>query len=91
MSDEEGWTPHVPVPVRKPTAGIHVWTLAKDGHQRSCQLRPYGDDGRWGTEVQVRQDGELLVGKHFDSGELALEWATAKRVAHEKAGWRADT
>jgi len=69
LSDDGQWTPYAPTPVRKPTPGIPVWTLAQDQHRRECQLRPYGNDGRWGMEVQIRHNGELLVGKRFDSGE----------------------
>ena len=87
MSDEH-WTPHVPASVRKPTPGALAWTLEKDRHQRSCELRLHGPNGEWGVETQILNDGELLIGRRFDSGDLALQWAKVEREAHERQGWK---
>jgi hypothetical protein len=64
-----------------------VLTLAKDQHERSCELRMHAPDGEWGVETQILNDGELLIGRRFDSGDLALQWATEDREAHERQGW----
>ena len=86
MSDEH-WTPHVPAPVRKPTPGIVVWTLEKNRRRRSCELRMHGPNGEWGVETQILNDGELLIGRRFDTDDLALQWAKVEREAHERRGW----
>jgi len=40
LSDDGQWTPYAPTPVRKPTPGIPVWTLAQDQHRRECRSGP---------------------------------------------------
>jgi len=89
MSDETHWTPHVPAPVRKPILTIRLWTLAKDNHERACELRTHGPNGEWGTEAQLLDNGELLIGQLFAVPDLAMHWATQERTAHEREGWTA--
>ena len=87
MTDENNWTPHQPAAVRRANPEILIWMLAKDHHWRSCELRMYGPNGELGVETQILNDGELLIGRRFDTGDLALQWAKIERDAHEREGW----
>ena len=40
-----------------------------------------------GIEVDLLRDGRLLTTRAFDTGDEALAWAEAKRLARSTAGW----
>jgi hypothetical protein len=37
-----------------------------------CELRY---QGAWGVEAQILRDGELVIGRRFDTKSLAVQWA----------------
>jgi hypothetical protein len=39
------------------------------------------------VETPILNDGELLIGRRFDTGDLARQWAAAGGEAHKRAGW----
>jgi hypothetical protein len=42
--------------------------------------------GEWGVEAQFLKNEELLIGRRFDTRELAVRWAEETRQSLEK-GW----
>jgi hypothetical protein len=45
-----------------------------------CELRHHGD---WGAEALLFFNGQLVLGRRFDSREAAVQWANLERPAHE--------
>ena len=81
MSDDPFYTPgrkHAP-PVPRPTESL--WTVRKGNHQMTCELRYHGESG---VEAQILSDGELLIGRRFESRALAVQWAGEERKAIER-------
>jgi hypothetical protein len=79
MSDQPFYAPgHTPAPPQ-PRTGERLWTVQKAGRQLACELR---DDGEFGVEVQVYQDGELLYGRRWASRALALEEADEQKARY---------
>jgi hypothetical protein len=56
-----------------------LWSLQQDGRTLSCILRYHGK--AYGVEAQILSDGEMLIGRGFDTKELALQWAYLEREA----------
>ena len=48
----------------------------KAPHVHTCELR---DHGGFGVEAQVLKDGELVIGKLFDTRAQAVQWADLVR------------
>jgi hypothetical protein len=42
--------------------------------------------GKWGVEATFLLNDELLIGRMFDTRELAAQWAEAMRTVIEKGG-----
>jgi hypothetical protein len=57
-----------------------LWSLQQDGRTLSCILRYHGK-AYDGIEAQILSDGEMFVGRRFDTKELALQWAYLEREA----------
>jgi hypothetical protein len=60
-----------------------LWVLARDGQRFSCSVRltPLG------IEMDLAQDGSVVVTRAFDDQAEALEWAEKKRVMRQSQGW----
>jgi hypothetical protein len=54
-----------------------LWTFEHAGHTVSCILRYHAG---YGVEAQFLTDGELRIGRRFDSKELAVQWAEHERA-----------
>src|SRR5437867_4076616 len=52
-----------------------LWSLQQDGRTLSCILRYHGP----GVEAQILSDGEMLIGRRFDTKEFAVQWASRER------------
>lgn len=63
-------------PKRVPLPREPVWTVRKNHQTWTCELL---DHGTWGTEAQILIDGDLLIGRRFESRPLALLWAERER------------
>jgi hypothetical protein len=61
---------------RQPAPHENLWTVCKDHQTWSCELLSHGD---WGTEAQISIDGDLLIGRRFETRALALIWAERER------------
>ena len=42
------------------------------------------DHGGYGIEAQISMDGNLLIGRRFETRALAVQWAEAERPELEK-------
>lgn len=60
----------------KPRPAEPLWTSRKGDRQMSCELRYHGE---FGVEAQILKDGELLIGRRFDTRALAVQWAEEER------------
>ncbi len=84
MSDEPFYAPgRKPPPPRQPQPGEILFEFVRESdhaHFR-CELRTY--EG-WGVEAQFWMNGELLIGRRFDTRALAVQWATVERPHLEK-------
>ena len=67
-----------PPPARKPKPGEPLWALRKDGVTWDAELR---DHGEYGVEAQILLQGELVIGRRFDTRALAVQWAEEERKA----------
>ena len=45
-----------------------------------------GMNGVWGVEGQILKQGELMIGRRFDTQALAAQWASQERNELERAG-----
>jgi hypothetical protein len=54
-----------------------LWSFEQGGRTVSCILRHHGR--MYGVEAQILSDGEILIGRRFDTKELAVHWADLKR------------
>jgi hypothetical protein len=41
---------------------------------------------QYGVEAQILSDGDLRIGRRFDTKELAVRWATLERAAMQYQG-----
>jgi hypothetical protein len=76
------YSPNYRPPPRDPKPGEPLWSLQKDEHTWSAELRDHG--AGVGVEVQILCDGELVSGRRFDLRELATRWAEQERQAIER-------
>jgi hypothetical protein len=51
-----------------------LWSFQKDGHTISCVLTHHA---RYGVEAQFLCDGDLRIGRRFDTKELAVQLITS--------------
>ena len=70
MSDDWYSPGHQIKPIqRKPRPREPVWTVRKDHVTWTCELV---DQAEWGTEVKILRDGDLVIGRRFETRALAL-------------------
>jgi hypothetical protein len=69
------------VPARQARPGEPLWAFRSGDHTIACELHYHGE---YGVEAQFLRDGELLIGRRFDSRALAVQWAELERDAIEK-------
>ena len=68
-------------------AGGHcgvVWTLHRDGHTRSAEIREVAAGG---LKLRLRHDGTLIVWHLFRDGADLLNAAAIERFELEALGW----
>ncbi len=84
MTDDSLLWTHKPSPPAKPRPGEPLFTLTRDGHRLDCELRYHGE---YGVEARFLRDGELSIGRRFDTKALAVQWAELEREAWQREGW----
>lgn len=70
----------------QPRAGDPLWTMRAGGVSWSAELRFHGESYGW--EAQILRDGELVIGRRFDTRALAVRWAEIERSALVADNWR---
>ena len=71
MTDEPFYSPNkAKAPVRVPRPGEPLWSLRQDGVAWEPELRYRGE---WGIETQILRQGELVIGRRFDTRALAVQ------------------
>jgi hypothetical protein len=69
---------HSPSPSSVPRPGQHLWSLRKEGVTWEAELRYHRE---YGVEAQILRQGELVIGRRFDTRALAVQWADNERRA----------
>lgn len=69
-----------PTPRIKPREGESVWAMTNGARHLTCELRYHGE---FGVEAQFLRDGELVIGRRFDTKALAVQWAEQERETLE--------
>jgi hypothetical protein len=82
---EEWYSPSHKLPERIPRPGEGIWQVRHNHALWSCELR---DHSPWGVEAQILRDNELVIGRRFDTRELAIQWAELERcdIEHHQRG-----
>jgi hypothetical protein len=77
--DEPFYSPtYKPPPPRQPRPGEFLWEFRGENHHTyRCELRYHGE---WGAEAQILRDGELMMGRRFDTRALAVQWGDQERA-----------
>jgi hypothetical protein len=75
-----------PDPPRTPTPGFKLWELRKDWRVLTCEIR---EDEKWGAGVDVElfEDGELLVSQRCVTGDGARFVADSFRRDYLRTSW----
>ena len=81
MTDDTPWySPNHQPPVRQPRAGELLWEISRAAHVHTCELRDHGGF----VEAEILKDGDLGIGKRFDTRAQAVQWAELVRGDIEK-------
>ena len=83
MSDQPFTTPKLKSPAREPQPREQLFEFSVGPDRHLCELCDHGDAG---TEAQFYKNGELIMGRRFDSREEAIQWAAVERAAIAKDG-----
>ena len=84
MTDDPFYSPNAKLPSpRVPQPGEPLWSLRKDGATWSAELRYHGE---FGVEAQILRQGELVIGRRFDTRVLAVQWAEMEWATLENHG-----
>lgn len=87
MTNEPFYTPNLRRVSRVPVAGATVWQLQRDHHVARCEIRNDVSAGA-GADVQLYEDGELLLTRRSASLEGAQYVSEAFRQDYVRAGWK---
>jgi len=62
---------------------VTLWTMRRDNEEIACRARlaPYG------IEVDMLNDGAVVLTRVFANDDEALGWASDKRGRRESEGW----
>ena len=62
---------------------VTLWKLRRDREEIACRVRlaPYG------IEVDMLNDGAVVLTRVFATDDEALDWASDKRGRRESEGW----
>ena len=80
--DDRFYSPNAkPQPPRVPQPGEPLWSLRANGVTWEAQLRYHGE---YGVEAQILRQGEVVIGRRFDTRMLAVQWAEEERQALDR-------
>jgi hypothetical protein len=77
------YDPVRPVPQTKPRPNQKPWEVWARHKLFSCELKYHGE---FGVEAQILENGDLFVGRRFDTRALAANWAMLEKEDLEKGG-----
>jgi hypothetical protein len=80
MADEPFHASDVRLSRSVPRPAEEMWSFRKDGVTWEAELRYHGE---YGVEAQILRQGELVIGRRFDTRALAVRWADQERSAIE--------
>jgi len=87
MPDDTPWfAPDHKIPKRAATPGFKLWELRHGDRVLTCELRDNDAVGA-GVDVQLLEDGELLVSRRCITGDAARCIADSLRKDHLRTGW----
>jgi hypothetical protein len=82
MADDPFYSPNRKAPTsRVAQPGEPLWSLRVNGATWEAELRYHGE---YGVETQVFKQGDLVIGRRFDTREQAVQWAQEERKAIER-------
>jgi hypothetical protein len=86
MADESHyWSPPGPQQRITNRQREQLWTVRKDAHHVSCELRDDGEAS--GAEVQLLRDGEFYAGRRFATRDQAVGHADRVGRDLQRKGW----
>ena len=77
------YDPFLPIPQTKPRPNEKLWEVWARHKLFSCELKYHGEVG---VEAQIFENGDLIVGRRFDTRQLAVNWAMLEKDDLEKGG-----
>jgi hypothetical protein len=75
------YDPFRPVPQTKPRPNEKLWEVWARHKLFSCELKYHGE---FGVEAQIFENGDLIVGRRFDTRQLTVNWAVLEKEDIEK-------
>lgn len=84
MADDPFDAPNAKPPARVARPDEPLWTEQIDHVTSSAILRYHG---KWGLEARILRDGDLVMGRRFDTRALAMQWADSERSDLRAVGW----
>jgi hypothetical protein len=86
VTDKPFYAPDYRYPDPTPTPGFKLWTITDGKRALACELR---DDERLGAgvDVQLLEDGEILVSRRCITGDAARYVAQSFKTDHLRQGW----
>ena len=75
------YDPFLPIPQTKPRPNEKLWEVWARHKLFSCELKYHGEVG---VEAQIFENGDLIVGRRFDTRQLAVNWALLEKEDFEK-------
>jgi hypothetical protein len=88
MADDTPWyaPDRKPSPRRVATPGFKLWELRQGDRVLTCEIRDNDAVGA-GVDVQLLEDGELLVSRRCVTGDAARYIAESFKKDHLRTGW----
>jgi hypothetical protein len=73
-----------PIPQTKPRPSDKLWEgWAKNHKYYTCELKYHNE---FGVEAQIFVNADLIIGRRFDTRQLAVNWAMLEKADIEKRG-----
>jgi hypothetical protein len=80
------YAPDHKIPKRVATPGFKLWELRQGDRVLTCEIRD-NESVRAGVDVQLLEDGELLVSRRCATGDAARYIADSFKKDHLRTGW----
>jgi hypothetical protein len=85
MTEPPFYSPNYRAPTQKLAKPRELaWEFQQDQTTWRAELLFHGES--WGWEAQIARDGDLVIGRRFDTKALAMQWVNLERKHLEKGG-----